>query len=149
MRAAIYTRISDDPTGRRLGVARQLEDCKSLAKRHRWKVAKCFDDNDISAYSGKTRPGFEAMLAAMKAGEFDALICWHTDRLYRNMADLERVIEIADANRIEIRTVQGGTLDFGVDAGIQFVRHQVAGADPAMVLDAVFHGAASRVRGTR
>ena len=47
-----------------------------------------FDDNDISAYSGKTRPGFEAMLAAMKDGEFDALLCWHTDRLYRSMADL-------------------------------------------------------------
>jgi site-specific DNA recombinase len=44
------------------------------------------------------------MLDAMKAGEFGALLCWHTDRLYRNMADLERVIEIADAKRIEIRT---------------------------------------------
>jgi site-specific DNA recombinase len=122
VRAAIYTRISDDPTGRGLGVARQLEDCKALAKRHGWRVVKCFDDNDISAYSGKTRPGFEAMLAAMKAGEFGALICWHTDRLYRNMADLERVIEIADANRIEIRTVQGGTLDLSTSAGRMVAR---------------------------
>jgi site-specific DNA recombinase len=122
VRAAIYTRISDDPTGRGLGVARQLEDCKALAKRHGWRVVKCFDDNDISAYSGKTRPGFEAMLAAMKAGDFGALICWHTDRLYRNMADLERVIEIADANRIEIRTVQGGTLDLSTSAGRMVAR---------------------------
>jgi site-specific DNA recombinase len=120
--AAIYTRISDDPTGRGLGVGRQLEDCKALAKRHGWRVAKTFDDNDISAYSGKTRPGFEAMLAAMKVGEFGALICWHTDRLYRNMADLERVIEIADANRIEIRTVQGGTLDLSTSAGRMVAR---------------------------
>ncbi|WP_199253863.1 recombinase family protein [Mycolicibacterium mengxianglii] len=122
MRAAIYTRISDDQTGRGLGVSRQLEDCQDLAKRHSWQVTKHFDDNDISAYSGKQRPGFEAMLDAMKAGEFDALLCWHTDRLYRNMKDLERVIELADANRIEIRTVQGGTLDLSTSAGRMVAR---------------------------
>lgn len=122
VRAAIYTRISDDQTGRGLGVSRQLEDCQELAKRHGWEVIRCFDDNDISAYSGKRRPGFEAMLDAMKAGEFDALLCWHTDRLYRNMRDLERVIEIADAGRIEIRTVQGGTLDLSTSAGRMVAR---------------------------
>jgi site-specific DNA recombinase len=53
---------------------------------------------------------------------FDALLCWHTDRLYRNMRDLERVIEIADANRIEIRTVQGGTLDLSTSAGRMVAR---------------------------
>ena len=62
------------------------------------------------------------MLVAMKAGEFDALLCWHTDRLYRNMRDLERVIEIADAQRIEIRTVQGGTLDLSTSAGRMVAR---------------------------
>lgn len=120
--AAVYVRISNDQTGRGLGVERQLEDCTALAERHGWKIAKTFEDNDISAYSGKTRPGFEAMLQAMKDGEFAALICWHTDRLYRNMADLERVIEIADANRIEIRTVQGGTLDLSTSAGRMVAR---------------------------
>ncbi|WP_261877153.1 recombinase family protein [Mycobacterium marinum] len=122
MRAAIYTRISLDPTGQGLGVARQLEDCQALADKHGWKVTKAFDDNDISAYSGKRRPGFEAMLTAMQDGEIDALICWHTDRLYRNMKDLERVIEVADAQRIEIRTVQGGTLDLSTSAGRMVAR---------------------------
>jgi DNA invertase Pin-like site-specific DNA recombinase len=122
VRAAIYTRISDDQTGRGLGVARQLEDCQALAEKHGWNVTKIFEDNDISAYSGKTRPGFEAMLDAMKRGEFGALLCWHTDRLYRNMRDLERVIEIADAQRIEIRTVQGGTLDLSTSAGRMVAR---------------------------
>ncbi|OBJ49535.1 recombinase family protein [Mycobacterium sp. 1423905.2] len=122
MRAAIYTRISDDQTGRGLGVARQLEDCQALADKQGWNVTTTYDDNDISAYSGKTRPGFEAMLKAMAAGQFDALLCWHTDRLYRNMRDLERVIELADAKRIEIRTVQGGTLDLSTSAGRMVAR---------------------------
>lgn len=62
------------------------------------------------------------MLEAMKAGEFDALLCFHTDRLYRNMSDLERVIELADAGRVEIRTVQGGTLDLSTSAGRMVAR---------------------------
>ncbi|MCX2712054.1 recombinase family protein [Mycolicibacterium sp. J2] len=122
MRAAIYTRISDDQTGRGLGVARQLEDCQALAERQGWEVVKTYDDNDISAYSGKRRPGFEAMLEAMRVGEFNALLCFHTDRLYRSMSDLERVIEVADANQIEIRTVQGGTLDLSTSAGRMVAR---------------------------
>ena len=122
MRAAIYTRISDDQTGRGLGVARQLEDCQALAERQGWEVVKTYDDNDISAYSGKRRPGFEAMLEAMKAGEFNALLCFHTDRLYRSMSDLERVIEVADAKQVEIRTVQGGTLDLSTSAGRMVAR---------------------------
>ena len=83
MKAAIYTRISQDATGESLGVTRQLEDCLALADRLGWEVVTRFDDNDLSAYSGKTRPGFEAMLDAMKRSEFGALICWHPDRLYR------------------------------------------------------------------
>lgn len=105
-----------------MGVARQLEDCRALVDKLGWGVTKTYDDNDISAYSGKTRPGFEAMLEDMKGGRFDALVCWHTDRLYRNMRDLERVIELADVNRIEIRTVQGGTLDLSTSAGRMVAR---------------------------
>jgi site-specific DNA recombinase len=120
--AAIYVRISLDQTGEGLGVARQLEDCLALAERLGWKVVAEFDDNDLSAYSGKTRPGFEALLAAMKRGEIGALICWHTDRLYRSMKDLERLIDVADAARVQIRTVQGGDLDLSNSAGRMVAR---------------------------
>ena len=58
----------------------------------------------------------------MKTGQVDALICWHTDRLYRSMRDLERLIEIADAARMQIRTVQGGDLDLSNSAGRMVAR---------------------------
>ena len=60
MRAAVYTRISQDATGQRAGVTRQLEDCEALADRLGWEVTHRYGDNDLSAYSGRTRPGFEA-----------------------------------------------------------------------------------------
>ncbi|OBI83975.1 recombinase family protein [Mycobacterium sp. E740] len=122
MRTAIYTRISDDHTGEALGVARQFADCEALAQRLGWEVVKHYDDNDISAYNGKSRPGFEAMLDAMQGGEFGALICWHPDRLYRSMRDLERVIDIAEGRRVELRTVTAGDLRLDTPSGRMMAR---------------------------
>ena len=122
MKTAIYTRISADQTGEGLGVARQLEDCTALAQRLGWDIVQIYTDNDISAYNGKRRPGFEALLAGMKGGRFAGLICWHVDRLYRSMKDLERLIEIADAAGVAIRTVNGGDLDLSTSAGRMVAR---------------------------
>jgi hypothetical protein len=105
MRAAVYTRISQDATGQRAGVTRQLEDCEALADRLGWEVTHRYGDNDLSAYSGSTRPGFEAMLKAMADSEFGAVICWHPDRLFRSMKDLQRLIDIANGHRVQLRTV--------------------------------------------
>ncbi len=54
--------------------------------------------------------------------EFGALLCWHTDRLYRSMKDLERLIDIAEANRVTLKTVQGGDLDLSTSAGRMMAR---------------------------
>jgi site-specific DNA recombinase len=117
VRTAVYTRISQDVTGQQLGVQRQLGDCVALAERIGWEVVARYDDNDVSAYSGKRRPGFDQMLDDMKAGQFAALIVWHTDRLYRSMKDLERLIDVADASGVQLKTVQGGDLDLSTSAG--------------------------------
>src|SRR6476661_7074690 len=119
IRAAIYARISADFTGDELGVTRQCEDCRMLGNRLGCHVAEehVYEDNDISAYNGKTRPRFEAMLAAMRRGEFGVLLVWHPDRLYRSLKDLVRLIEAADAGRVQIRTVNGGDLDLSTASG--------------------------------
>src|SRR3984957_19650849 len=105
MRAAVYTRISQDATGQPAGVSRQLEDCEALADRLGWEVTQRYEDNDLCAYSGHTRPGFEAMLKAMADSEFGAVICWHPDRLFKSMTDLERLIPIATDRGAKLRTV--------------------------------------------
>jgi hypothetical protein len=105
MRAAVYILFSHDATGPRAGVTRQLEDCEALADRLGWEVTHRYGDDDLSAYSGRTRPGFEAMLKAMADSEFGAVICWHPDRLFRSMKDLERLIDIATGRGVELRTV--------------------------------------------
>ncbi|MCW2678806.1 MAG: invertase Pin, partial [Frankiales bacterium] len=44
-------RISDDRTGDALGVERQEQDCRALAKRKGWTVSKVYRENDTSAFS--------------------------------------------------------------------------------------------------
>lgn len=132
VKAAIYTRISQDKKLKdmeedqeeyaREGVTRQLEDCVELASRLGWEVVVHYDDNDLSAFNGKVRPGFEALLKAMAAGEFSALLVWHPDRLYRSPKDLERLIEIADAREVKIATVRAGDLDLSTPAGRMVAR---------------------------
>jgi site-specific DNA recombinase len=117
MRTAVYTRISKDTDQQGKGVERQLAACAELADQLGWEVVERYDDNDISAYSGRRRPGFERMLDDMAAGHFAALIVWHTDRLYRSMKDLERLIDVADQRRVQLKTVEGGDLDLGTSAG--------------------------------
>jgi site-specific DNA recombinase len=125
--ACIYTRLSHDPKktdeadepsdGEGMGVARQEEDCRALAERNKWTVSEVYSDNDISAYNGALRPRFEAMLDAIKRRQHDVLVCWHTDRLYRSIKDMERVIEVCETAGVPIRTVSGGDLDLGHATG--------------------------------
>lgn len=54
--AAIYARIPSVPDGSRLGVDRQVEDCKALAGSLGWPVVEVYVDNDVLAYSGRRHP---------------------------------------------------------------------------------------------
>src|SRR5205823_6092011 len=99
MRTAIYCRISRDTAAEALGVNRQESDCRAFCKRNGWTVAEVFVDNDISAYSGRRRPGYEAMLDALKNSEAQALVVWHPDRLHRSPIELERFIDLVEVTR--------------------------------------------------
>jgi site-specific DNA recombinase len=106
-RAAIYCRISLDRAGAGLGVARQQEDCRELAKQLGWPVAEVYVDNDVSAYSGKPRPAWQQLLGQVESGAVDAVLCWHVDRLTRSPRELEDVIDLADRHGLALATVTG------------------------------------------
>lgn len=121
-RAAIYTRISRDWTGDAAGVARQEQDCRALVERHGWTVVDVFADNDTSAYSKKPRPGYRALLTAIEAGAVDAVVVWHTDRLYRRMPDLEEYIATCQPRNVPTYAVQSGPLDLATPSGRMIAR---------------------------
>lgn len=116
-RAAIYVRISNDKAGQGLGVTRQEEACRKLADQLGCTSVKVYQDNDISAYSGKKRPGYLAMVEDITNGQIDIVIAWSPDRLTRQMKELESLIDTVTEAGIEIQTLQGGRVDLNTPGG--------------------------------
>lgn len=117
MRAVVYARISEDTAGRGLGVTRQERECRELAERNGWEVVDVLVDNDRSAYSGKRRPGYEALLDGLKVGTWDAVVAWHPDRLHRSPKELEAFIDLLDATGAKVETVMAGYWDLSTPSG--------------------------------
>lgn len=124
--AVIYARISQDRAGEGLGVKRQLADCRAEAKRRGWPVVAEFVDDDLSAYSGKHRPGYRAMLEAIHQREADAVLVWHVDRLHRRPIELEEFVNTCtEAGLSDLATVHGD-LNLGNGDGLLIARLMAA-----------------------
>lgn len=122
IRTALYARISDDRSGEGLGVARQKDDCHKLAESRGWTVTEEYVDNDISAYSGKARPQFVAMLADIEAGQFDAVVVYHQDRLTRRPAEFEQFLTVCQEAGVKLFATVSGSTDIGQGDGILIAR---------------------------
>lgn len=120
--AAIYARISSDQAGTGLGVQRQIEDCQKLARERGWTVAEVYQDNDVSAYSGKRRPGYERMLADLADGLRDAVIVYNLDRLHRRPAELEAFAELCGRAGVTNVATVTADIDLGNDDGLFMAR---------------------------
>lgn len=115
--AAVYVRISKDRVGAGLGVDRQAKDCRRLAEQLGWHVAVVHSDNDLSAYSGKPRPGYRALLDDLRSRRVNGVISWHSDRLHRSPVELEEYISVCDPAGAPTHCVQAGPLDLSTPSG--------------------------------
>lgn len=115
--AAIYTRISSDPRGEGQGVARQQEDCLELIENRGYRLFGIYEDNDVSAYSGKHRPEYARMMADVSAGRIDVVVAWDPDRLHRNPSELEDFISLVEEAQCRVETVRSGLYDLTTDDG--------------------------------
>jgi DNA invertase Pin-like site-specific DNA recombinase len=122
MAIGIYARISDDREGSGLGVKRQTDDCAALAERRGWVIGGTFVDNDMSAYRGQKRPGYERLVEALKAGEITGIVVWHTDRLTRHPRELEDLVDLLEATGATVATVQAGDIDLATASGRMVAR---------------------------
>ncbi len=120
--AAIYARISSDQEGTGRGVERQVQDCRALAERLGWPVAEVYEDNDFSAYSGKSRPAYARMLADLRDGTRDAVLVYHVDRLTRRPIELEEFVAALDAARVKHVRFVVGESDLTTGDGLMVVR---------------------------
>jgi site-specific DNA recombinase len=117
MDAAIYLRISKDPTGEKAGVDRQEKECRALAERKGWQVAGVFADNDVSAWSGTKRPEYERMLGDIREGKVKAVVAWHLDRLTRSPKELEHFFEVCERAGVKHFGTVSGDIDLSTRDG--------------------------------
>lgn len=107
-RAAIYARVSkaykDDDD--RVTIEQQLADCEARCRDLGAVIAARFVDKDKYRSRGKLvnpsgtksdRPAYRRMLKAAKAGEFDVIVAWKEDRLYRGLYAAVPFMELLDA----------------------------------------------------
>lgn len=124
-RAAVYLRISQDRTGQQAGVERQREDCLLLATQLGLPEPPVFIDNDVSAFDGGRRPGYDALVTQVQAG-VTHVIAWHVDRLYRRPRELEYLIDLVEHHPVRIEAVRGGGFDLNSSEGRLMARQLVA-----------------------
>lgn len=115
--AAAYVRISQDRQGQALGVGRQRKDCEAFIRRQGWTLAEVYVDNDVSAFSGKVRPGYERLIRDLKDGQVNAVVAWHPDRLHRSPRELEDFIDLIDRQHTTVATVTAGDYDLSTPEG--------------------------------
>ena len=115
--AAIYTRISDAREGDTAGVDRQREDCLALADQLGCTVVDVFQDNNTSATRKRLadRPAGSRMLQAIADGEANMVIAYSADRLYRQVAELDDLMDALGDRPVE--TVKSGEVDLSTADG--------------------------------
>lgn len=116
-RTALYARISEDPLGIERGVTRQLDDGRKLIADRGWESAGEYVDNDLSALTGKHRPQYEALMAAVDAGHVDRIVTYMQSRLWRNRKERADAIERLRARRVGVVCVKGPELDLSSATG--------------------------------
>ncbi len=103
-------------------MARQVEDCRTLAADRGWPVGAEYVDNDVSAYSGKPRREYERMLADLACGARDAVIVYNLDRLHRRPVELEEFVALCEHAGVRDVATVTADIDLGNDDGLFMAR---------------------------
>ena len=112
MRAIGYVRVStEEQAAEGLSLAAQAERLADYCSARGWTLAALYRDAGVS---GRTleRPGLQAALEALEAGEAEVLLALKLDRLTRSVVGLHELVERCDAAGARLAAVQDA-LDTG------------------------------------
>jgi DNA invertase Pin-like site-specific DNA recombinase len=100
-RAAIYLRVSTGNQVHGTSIDSQRDQCRGAATRHGYTVRGEFVDAGVSG-AKNARPALDELLAAVMAGEVDAVVIARLDRLGRSLLHLLTLIRQLDAFGIRV-----------------------------------------------
>lgn len=115
IRAAIYTRLSKDPTGKRPNIAGQERRCRELIEGRGWQVGEVYVDRDRTAAGrGPCRPDYKRMLGDLRSRKVNAVVALDQDRLVREPFELELLLRLCeDVGVKHVTTSEGEITDEG------------------------------------
>jgi len=87
MRAAIYARYSSD-LQRPASIHDQARQCRAEISRRGWEEAALYSDSEIPGMVSQGRPGYQRLLRAAKAHEFDVIVTDEVSRLARRSSEM-------------------------------------------------------------
>lgn len=101
----LYARKSSEQDERQaMSIEQQLTEMVAHAEKVGITIADIRRESHSSKESG-TRPVFNQMILDIRAGMFDAILTWATDRLSRNAGDLGSLVDLMDQGKLlEIHT---------------------------------------------
>ena len=95
MKAATYARYSTENQSD-ASIEDQQRECARIARRADCDIVREFTDRGLSGGTTE-RAGYQALLAAARAGEFEAIVAEDVSRLWRNLAEqAPRLAELSD-----------------------------------------------------
>ena len=104
-RYILYCRKSSEDDSKQIqSLETQERILTDLAEKDNLQIVDCIKESK-SARTDQNRPLFAQMLARIQAGEADAILVVHTDRLARNFIDAGYIIKMIEAGSLkEVRT---------------------------------------------
>ena len=106
MNAIGYVRVStEDQAAEGLSLEAQRERLSAYCQAQGWVLVEVHEDAGLSAKTLE-RPGLQAALATLEAGEADVLLALKLDRLTRSVVDLYGLVERCEAAGARLAAVQ-------------------------------------------
>ena len=105
-RTAPYTRVSSSlQDGEdKVSLSEQTVDCETYAQERGLDVVARY--SEVGRGTTKHRPQFQAMLADARAGRFDTILAWKSDRLGRGMYPAAALMETVEATGVTLEAVK-------------------------------------------
>ncbi|MCX6794780.1 MAG: recombinase family protein [Candidatus Falkowbacteria bacterium] len=105
MKYCLYARKSSEEDERQaLSIDSQIKEMLEMAVRDNIQINEIRKESHSAKDSGQ-RPVYNQLLADIREGVFNGVLCWAPDRLSRNAGDLGSIVDLMDQGRlIEIRT---------------------------------------------
>ncbi|HEV2412264.1 MAG TPA: recombinase family protein [Candidatus Saccharimonadales bacterium] len=96
LRYVLYARKSTEDENRQVrSIDDQIKECRKLAYELGLNVVDVIRETKSAKKPGQ-RPLFFGMIQDIVAEKYDAVLCWHPDRLSRNMLESGQIIQLLD-----------------------------------------------------